>query len=132
MKKAAYIPCPLYFYRENPMSATRKPDMDKWISGHLFAIQSLNQYFQDKPLSERFRFILKGRLNKIILKHICLKSLRSYPDNYLKYWEKYQEVVADLMNKGIVSYEGLNIKNRLKLWLFYRKKFGLLSKIISV
>ncbi|MBQ7413489.1 MAG: glycosyltransferase family 2 protein [Alphaproteobacteria bacterium] len=121
-KNGGYIPIALYYNRIRSNSATQVGDPKKWLDGHLKCIEILNDYYTNYSLPKSTKRLIKKRLTHLCLKQI-IKKIASL-DMDLK--EKYQRIYADkvkiLLKKGYISYGVINIKNKLKLWLFCHRR----------
>lgn len=50
----------------------------------------------------------------------------------MDYWQKYAPIVAKMIANQEINASALDFKNRFKMYLFCRQKFGLLKIITGI
>lgn len=131
-KLAVFVPKVLYFYRIRPGSAMHSVFSEKMIEDHLFCVKSLTNYFKQNPINPVDMRKLEASLTKLCLKHTCFMPKRKDKTGYMAYWQKYAPIVAGMVQNKEINVTTLNLKNRLKIYLFCHKKFGWLKCIIRI
>lgn len=131
-KLAVYVPEVLYFYRIRPGSAMQSAFSTKIVDDHLFCVTGLVAYFKQHPINPVSMQKLETLLAKMCLKYTCLMPRRRDKKNYMMYWQKYAPIVAGMVQNKEINITALNLKNRLKIYLFCHEKFGWLKCIIRI
>lgn len=119
-KKLVHTSQKLYFYRKRPESVTTSKLSEYFAFGNIKMAELLLLWFKDKKLSWRVRKILNRKIAKRIFKFAVLEPKRKDKKNLSEWYGKTRPVLKNLKEQKIYQPKYLNVKNRLKSWMFLK------------
>lgn len=121
-RKAAFVNENIYYYFQHAESFMHQPFVDKNVDDYVTAINKVYEFCKThcpERISEIRRYVLNLRvkmmLNQAVRKQ---KDYRVQKELFVK----IQSEVMKLYNEGIISYDGLGIKHKIRLWLLLNCK----------
>ncbi len=127
---AAFVDCPLVWYRIRPDSLTHRGFSARWVDDHIALLSELIPFFAGRKMDDGTRRALYAHLSKTILKKIILDPYLTDRKNCEKHWAAYADVLRRLIESGVFYDRYLDARNRLLLYLLLRRRFRMIKFVL--
>ena len=124
-QKAVHVEAPLIYYRERSGSVTRSSFSQKKVLDIFKTAQILEAYFKDKAMDPTTRNVMAERIAKMYLK-TCVNIPVDETGSRKRTWNLLSDQLRALKESGVYQPQYLNLRNRIKSYLFLNKHFTLL------
>lgn len=122
IQKFALCEAPLYYYYQNPTSIMRSSFTPQKVASYDKVIRTVYRYIKENrpdDLPAVQRFILNARFKMMVNQAYKKQKDKDLRQILLR---DIQKSASNLYRDGMISYKGLKLKHRLRLWLFLRGK----------
>lgn len=116
-RKAAFVNENIYYYFQHAESFMHQPFVDKNVDDYVTAINKVYEFCKThcpEKISEVRRYVLNLRVKMMINQAVRKQKDRTIQKEL---FIKIKQVVMELYSKGVISYKGLGIKHKIRLWL---------------